>query len=100
MNLKSKVCKISEDFYPITTNHYTDNELDLYSTYMNEIREIVKTKDLPEYVMCNMLWGKTLHKNNDAEWYLENEGYKVYFISFRMWLQKEIREEQLNKLGI
>lgn len=96
----SSLSTISSGFYVESIEHYTDKELELYSDYMNEVRTIVRAKELPDKVKAEMLWGKTLYKSNEMEWYLMNEGYKVYFISFRGWMKQSIREEKLIQLGI
>jgi len=80
--------------------YYSDYELELYSIYMNEIRDIIKETKLPKYIKTQMLLGDMLHKKTDTEWCLRKGNHEVNFISFPLWLRQRYREDKLNKLGI
>ena len=81
---------------------YNDYELDMYAHYMDEVRLIVNTSDLPKNIKKKMCEGDCLYKKNNDLWGLRDttERYILEFISFDNWMKREERNKKLKKLGI
>jgi hypothetical protein len=86
--------------------NYTEEEMELYSIYMNYVREVVRQDESghPKWVIKKMLDGKTLQKISDTTWSLQvidgdnDHIYNVTFMSFDSWRRCEERDKRLNDI--
>ena len=78
---------------------YTEEDLILYSDYMEYVREVVDlSKKVPYKTRKKMKDGKTLEKINNIIWCFTNGKYKVTFISFNQWKLMTSRDKKLTEL--
>ena len=86
----------------ITTKkmNYEEEELELYSDYMDMVREMIKQEGtyLTPKARKNMLEGNTLYKIDNSTWCLiyNNEMFK--FMSFNLYNKLVMRDNKLNEL--
>lgn len=79
---------------------YTEEDLELYSHYMDEVRNLIILEGsyLTRKARKNMLEGKTLNKIDNSTWCLKSNKQEFRFQSFSQWKLKEDRNKKIEQL--
>lgn len=80
--------------------NYDEKELELYSNYMDMVREMIKQEGtyLTPKARKNMLEGNTLYKIDNSTWCLKSNNETFIFMSFDLYNKLINREQKLEQL--